>query len=45
MNAFLTVTVLTRVMRATVPIPTVASASVLHSAPVGGSVVGVVRTL
>jgi len=28
-----------------VPIPTVASASVLHSAAVGGSVVGVVGTL
>ena len=34
---------LTRVMRATVPIPAVASASVLHSAGGGGSVVGVVR--
>jgi len=34
--------VLTRVMRATVPIPALASASVLHSAAVG-SVVGVVR--
>ena len=34
---------LTRVMRAAVPIPTLASASVLHSAAVGGSVVGVVR--
>ena len=32
---------LTRVMRATVPIPALASASVLHSAAVGGSVVGV----
>ena len=31
---------LTRVMRATVPIPAVAAASVLHSAAVGGSVVG-----
>ena len=38
-------TALTRVMRATVPIPAVASASVLHSAAVGGSVVGVVRPL
>jgi len=28
-----------------VPIPAVASASVLHSAAVGGSVVGVVRPL
>jgi len=28
-----------------VPIPAVASASVVHSAAVGGSVVGVVRTL
>ena len=36
---------LTRVMRATVSIPAVASASVLHSAVVGGSVVGVVRPL
>ena len=36
---------LTRVMRATVPIPAVASASVLHSTAVGGSVVGVVRPL
>jgi len=36
---------LTRVMRATLPIPAVASASVLHSTPVGGSVVGVVRPL
>ena len=36
---------LTRVMRATVPIPALASASVLHSAAVGGSVVGVVRPL
>ena len=34
-----------RVMRATVPIPAVGSASVLHSAAVGGSVVGVVRAL
>jgi len=36
---------LTRVMRAAVPIHAVASASVLHSAAVGGSVVGVVRPL
>ena len=36
---------LTRVMRAAVPIPAVASASVLHSTAVGGSVVGVVRPL
>jgi len=35
----------TRVMRATVPIPAVASASVLHSTAVGGSVLGVVRPL
>ena len=33
------------VMRATVPIPALASASVLHSAAVGGSVVGVVGPL
>jgi len=31
---------LTRVMRAGVPIPAVAAASVLHSAAVGGSVAG-----
>jgi len=37
--------VFTRVMRATVSIPAVASGSVLHSAVVGGSVVGVVRPL
>jgi len=43
-NAFLAA-VLTRVMRATVPMPVLASASVLHSAVVGGSVVGVVRPL
>jgi len=43
-NAFLSAA-LTRVMRATVPIPAVASASVSHSAAVGGSVVGVVRPL
>jgi len=38
-KAFLAVA-LTRVMRAVVPIPAVAAASVLHSAAVGGSVVG-----
>ena len=43
-NAFLA-TALTRVMRAVVPIPAVSSASALHSAAVGGSVVGVVRPL
>jgi len=43
-NAFLA-DALTRVMRTTVSIPTVASASVLHSDTVGGSVVGVVRPL
>ena len=42
-NAFLAV-VLARVMRVPVPIPTVASASVFHSA-VGGSVVDVARPL
>jgi len=36
---------LTRVMRAAVPIPVVATASVLHSAAVGGSVVGDVGPL
>ena len=44
MNAFLAAA-LERVMRVAVPIPAVASASVLHSADVGGSVVGVVRPL
>ena len=44
MNAFLAAA-LTRVMRAVVSIPAVASASVLHSAAVGGSVVGVLRPL
>ena len=44
LNAFLAAA-LTRVMRATVPIPALASASVLHSAAVDGSVVGVVRPL
>jgi len=34
-----------RVMRAAVPIPSVAAASVLHSAAVGGSVVGDVGPL
>ena len=43
-NAFLAAA-LTRVMRAVVPIPVVACVSVLHSAAVGGSVVGVVRPL
>jgi len=37
--------VLARVMRAAVPIPAVAAAPVLHSAAVGGSVVGVVGPL
>jgi len=36
---------LTRVMRATVPIPVLASVSMLQSAAVGGSVVGVVGPL
>jgi len=39
-NAFLAAALM-RVMRAAVPIPAVASASVLHSAAFGGSVVGV----
>jgi len=43
-NAFL-VAALTRVMRAAVPIPAVASASVLHSEGFGGSFVGVVGPL
>ena len=43
-NAFLAAA-LTRVMRATVPIPALASASVLQSVTVGGSVVGVVGPL
>jgi len=43
-NAFLAVS-LTRVMRATVPIPAVAAASVLHSVAVGGSVAGDVGAL
>ena len=43
-NAFLAAA-LTRVMRAAVPIPDVASASVLHSVAVVGSVVGVVGHL
>ena len=43
-NAFLAAT-LTRVMRDAVPIPALASASVLQSAGVGGSVVGVVSPL
>ena len=44
MNAFLAAA-LTRVMRAAVPIPAVSAASVLHSAAVGGSVVGDVGPL
>ena len=36
---------LTRVMRADLTIPAVASASVLHSAAVGGCVIGVVGPL
>ena len=36
---------LTRLMHAAVPIPVVAAASVLHSAAVGGSVVGDVGPL
>ena len=36
---------ITCVMRAAVPIPAVASASVLHSAAGGGSIVGVVGSL
>jgi len=43
-NAFLAAA-LTRVMRAAVTIPAIASASVLLSAAVGGSVVGAVRPL
>ena len=43
-NAFLAAA-LTRVIRAAVPIPAVAAASVLHSADVCGSVVGVVGPL
>jgi len=43
-NAFLAAA-LTRVMHAAVPIPALASASVVHSAAVGGSVKGVVRPL
>ena len=43
-NAFLAAA-LTRVMRANVSIPALASASVSHSAAVGGSVAGVVRSL
>jgi len=43
-DVFLAAT-LTRVMRGTVPIPAVAAASVLHSAAVGGSVVGDVGPL
>ena len=43
-NAFLAVA-LTRFMRVSVPIPVLASASVLQSAAVRGSVVGVVGPL
>ena len=43
-NAFLAAA-LARVMRVAVPISAIASASVLHSATVGRSVVGVVRPL
>jgi len=43
-NAFLT-DALSRVMRAAVPIPAVAAASVLHSAAVGGFVAGDVGPL
>jgi len=43
-NAFLAAAI-TRVMRAAVPIPAVASASVFHSAAVVGSVVGIVGPL
>ena len=44
MDAFLAAA-LTRVMRAAVPIPAVAIASVLHSADVGGSVISDVGPL
>ena len=44
MNAFLAAA-LTSVMRAAVSIPVVTAASVLHSAAVGGSVVGDVGAL
>ena len=44
MNAFLAAALL-RVMRAAVPIPAVAAASVLHSASVGGFVAGDVGPL
>jgi len=43
-NAFLAAA-LTRVMRAAVPIPVIDAASAVHSAAVGGSVVGVMRPL
>jgi len=43
-NAFLA-SALARVLRVAVPVPAVASASVFHSVPVGGSVVDVVRPL
>ena len=44
MNAFLA-TALSRVVRAAVPIPAVAAASVLHSAAFGGFVAGDVGPL
>ena len=44
LNAFWAAALMS-VLRAAVPIPAVASASVLHSAAVGGSVVGVVGPL
>ena len=44
MNAFLA-SALMRVMRVVVPIPTVVPTSVLHSAVVGGSVLGDVGPL
>ena len=44
MNAFLAAA-LSSVVRAAVPIPAVAAASVLHSAAVGGFVAGDVRPL
>ena len=45
MRFWLLLSRVSRGMRAAVPIPAVASASVVHSAAVGGSVVGVVRPL
>ena len=44
MDAFLAAA-LTRAVRAAVPMPAVAAASMLHSAAVGGSVIGVVGAL